>query len=52
MLTVDDVAEKLQLTRRTIYEYIKQGKLSAVRIGRLYRIEQSALDEFIASLRG
>lgn len=37
-LSVDDVAERLQLRPRTIRDYIRTGRLQATRIGKQYRI--------------
>ena len=32
--TIDEVVELLHVTRRTVYSYIKDGKLKAVKIGK------------------
>lgn len=44
LLSVDDVAERLQLRPRTIREYIRSGRLRATRIGKQYRIRVEDLD--------
>ena len=46
-LTVGDVAELLKLNPQTVRNWIDQGQLPAVRIGRRVRIRQSELDAFI-----
>ncbi len=46
-LTVREVAEIFKMNILTIYEYIREGKLQAVKFGRAYRIESSSLDSFI-----
>jgi len=38
LLSVDDVAARLQLRPRTVREYIRAGRLRATRIGKQYRI--------------
>ncbi|UOR02449.1 helix-turn-helix domain-containing protein [Leucobacter allii] len=38
LLSVDDVAARLQLQPRTVREYIRVGRLRATRIGKQYRI--------------
>lgn len=38
LLSVDDVAARLQLRPRTVREYIRSGRLQATRIGKQYRI--------------
>ncbi len=42
-LTPEQVAEKLQLSITTIYNLIKAQDLPAIRLGKCYRIAQSAL---------
>lgn len=45
--TLDEVAEALKITRRTLYTYVKEGKLKAVKIGREWRVSDAALQDFI-----
>ncbi len=45
--TVKEVALLLQLNTLTIYDYIKAGKLKAVRLGRTYRIQEKEFNRFI-----
>lgn len=45
--TIDEVANLLQVTRRTIYTYIKEGKLKAVKIGKYWRVTAKALEAFL-----
>jgi excisionase family DNA binding protein len=50
--TLQEVADIAQLTRRTLYAYIRQGKLLAVRIGGTtgqYRVTASELNRFMAA---
>ena len=46
-LTAKEVANVLKLNILTVYEYIRKGKLMAVKFGRNYRIEEKNLDRFI-----
>lgn len=46
-LTVEQVAELLQIHWQTVLNYIKGGKLKAVRLGKGYRIKKQELDHFI-----
>ena len=48
MLTVNEVANKLRVTPRTIYRWIKAGKLDAIKLGGVVRIEEDAYNRFIA----
>ncbi len=51
LLTPEQVAGILQVHVLTIYSYIRQGKLDAVRLGRTYRIVPKDLELFIKSNR-
>jgi excisionase family DNA binding protein len=47
LLTPEQVAEILQIHVLTVYHYIRQGKLGAIRLGRSYRIAPEDLDRLI-----
>ncbi len=47
LLTPEQVAEILQVHVLTIYNYIRRGKLDAIRLGRSYRIIPKDLTRFI-----
>lgn len=42
----DEVAKRYGVKVETVWAWIREGKLKAVRIGKLYRIKESALSEF------
>lgn len=42
-----EVEEILQVTRRTLYNYIKEDKLKATKIGKYWRVSHEDLKEFI-----
>jgi excisionase family DNA binding protein len=44
--TVKEVSEILQAHWQTILNYIKDGKLKAIRVGKGYRIPASAIEEY------
>lgn len=46
LYSVDQVAERLGLHVRTVRGYIREGRLSAVRIGKQYRIARADLEAF------
>lgn len=46
LFSVEQVAERLGLHVRTVRNYVRDGKLPAVRIGKQYRIAQTDLDAF------
>lgn len=41
--TVDEVAKKLRVNRKTVYEAIARGEIPAVRIGRALRVPSAWL---------
>ena len=45
--TPQEVADLLQLRVQTVYDYVRQGKLSAVRLGNRYRIARTDLGTFL-----
>lgn len=47
ILTPDQVAKILQVHPFTVLKFIKQGKLKASKLGRVYRIRSAAVDEFL-----
>jgi excisionase family DNA binding protein len=46
--TVEEVAELLQVTRKAIYDWMREGRLSYIQIGpRRRRITKAALAQFL-----
>ena len=45
--TIDEVAERLKVTRKAIYNWMRSGELPYVHIGSRRRITSSALKTFI-----
>lgn len=45
--TLGEVSKMLQLTRRTLYNYILSGQLKATKIGKFYRVQHKDLQELI-----
>ena len=48
VLKAAEVARHLGCTPDTVYTMIREGKLRAIRVGRLLRVPESSLAEFIA----
>lgn len=44
--TINETCDLLKVTRKTIYTWINEGKLKAIRVGSRYRISESAIKEF------
>jgi len=51
VLTVPQVAERLQVSRRTVWTMIHRGELATVRIGRLRRVLSSDLIDYLERCR-
>lgn len=47
LYTLEEVQGILKLSRRTLYNYIKDGKLPAVKIGKYWRVNHEDLQEFV-----
>lgn len=47
--TASQIAEKLQVNIMTIYRYIEQGKLSAYKLGKEFRISLEDFENFLNS---
>lgn len=42
--TLDDIAKELFVTKRTIYNYIKDKKIKCTKIGKLWTVSESELN--------
>ena len=47
LLTIKDVAVRLQVSPRTIHRLVAAGDLSVIRIGRAVRVSEEALKAFL-----
>lgn len=51
LLTIEQVAKRLQVSKMTIYRYIKTGKMTVYKIGKEYRVKESDLEKFLEGTR-
>ena len=49
VLKVRDVAIHLDCDNNTVYGLIKAGRIRVIRLGRVFRVPESALRDFIAA---
>lgn len=49
LYTVSDIADKLHITRRTIYNHMKDGKLQGTKIGQYWYFTEAEIQEFLNS---
>lgn len=47
--TLEEVAEILKVTKRTLYNYISAGTLHAVKMGKYWRVSEESLQDFITN---
>ena len=52
LLTAQQAAQFLAVSERTIWNLVKDGRLPAVRFGRILRIDRADLDAFIQACKG
>jgi excisionase family DNA binding protein len=51
LLTVPEVAERLQLQPRTIHRHLKEGKLEGALFGREWRVTEEALVAYVEAAK-
>lgn len=51
LLTISEVAEKLQVSEKTVRNWVEAGKLEAFRFGQAYRIRTEDFDNFVEASR-
>lgn len=47
LLTIEDVADYLKVTRRTIYDWLKHNKIPAVKLIGQWRFKKDMIDAWI-----
>ncbi|WP_391558938.1 helix-turn-helix domain-containing protein [Robertmurraya sp.] len=47
IFTPAQVADRLQVAEKTVYRWLDSGKLKGVKLGRLWRIREEKLEEFL-----
>lgn len=50
-LTLEEVAELLGVNYQLIYRLVRDGKLPAIRLGRIYRIDRADLTDYLALMK-
>lgn len=47
LLTVGEVAGLMRVSNMTVYRLIKSGQMSAIRVGKNYRLRRSDVDRYL-----
>ncbi|MEJ3657560.1 helix-turn-helix domain-containing protein [Actinomycetes bacterium KLBMP 9759] len=50
-LTVGEVADRMRVSKMTVYRLVHSGELPAVRFGRTFRVQRGAVEELIRAAR-
>ncbi|MGH7538137.1 MAG: helix-turn-helix domain-containing protein [Gemmatimonadales bacterium] len=48
-LTALEVAERMRVSKMTVYRLIRSGKLPAVRVGKSFRVREEDVDKYLDS---
>jgi excisionase family DNA binding protein len=51
LLTVEDAADRLGIGRSLMYELISGGQVASIRVGRLRRVPQESLTDYVRAMR-
>ena len=47
LMTVQEVADYLRVTKKTIYRLLRRGKIPATKVGNQWRFEKTSIDEWL-----
>ncbi|MCK4354257.1 MAG: helix-turn-helix domain-containing protein, partial [Dehalococcoidia bacterium] len=47
LMTVEELAEYLRITKRTIYRLLKKGNIPAVKVGHKWRFDKETIDNWL-----
>jgi len=51
LLTVDELADYLGLKKQTIYNWLNKGKISGIKIGKVWRFDKVEIDAWLKECR-
>ena len=47
LMTVQELADYLRVTKKTIYRLLRQGKIPAIKVGKQWRFDKAAFDKWL-----
>lgn len=50
LLRIPEAAERLSMSKRFVYDEIRAGRLRAVKVGSVWRVEESAISDYVETL--
>lgn len=48
LMTVEEIAEQLRVSKMTVYRMVNSGTLPSMKIGNSIRVEREALEKYLA----
>ena len=52
LMTIDEVAEYLQVKKRTVYDWLKKGKIQAIKTVGQWRFKRDQIDVWLQQQNG
>ena len=52
LMTLEEVANYLRVTKKTVYRLLKQGKIPASKVGHQWRFDKASIDEWLKQKSG
>ena len=52
LMTIDEVAEYLQVKKRTVYDWLKKGKIPAIKTVGQWRFKREQIDAWLQEQHG
>ncbi len=47
LLSPEEVAKRLAISPKTVREYLREGRIKAMKVGRLWRVRESDLQQYL-----
>jgi excisionase family DNA binding protein len=47
MLTLEEVAQRLKISIKTVRRWLQQGRLTGIKMGKLWRVRETELEAFM-----
>lgn len=51
LLTTEQIVDYLQISRKTLFRLIQDGKIRALRVGNAYRFKKEMIDEDLKTVK-
>lgn len=52
LMTIDEIAEYLQVKKRTVYDWLKKGKIPAIKTVGQWRFKRAQIDAWLQEQHG